>query len=219
MTARYPDRVADRDWHAWHLAYDEPGSDLARRLVVVQGRIRCALDEAPPGPLRLISMVAGQGRDVIPVLATHSRGGDIAGCLVEIDPRNADIARSAVHNVGLTGIDVVTGDAAELNHYRPYAPADVVVMCGLFGNISEADIRRMVGYAIPLTKRGGTVIWTRGRQGAHMAPTICGWFIDAGFEERHMSDPTGGFRVGAHRSCVNPTPLPEYVTAFTFVGH
>ena len=45
--------AAGRDWHAWHDAYDDPGSSLARRLAVVRARIaelevRAAAGEAPP---------------------------------------------------------------------------------------------------------------------------------------------------------------------------
>ena len=58
-------RVAERDWHDWHAAYDNPGSGLARRLSWVQDRIRAALDAAPAGPVRAISLCAGQGRDLI----------------------------------------------------------------------------------------------------------------------------------------------------------
>ena len=75
-----------RDWHAWHDAYDDPGSSLAQRLAVVQARIAAALDVAPPGPLRAVSMCAGQGRDLIPVLASHPRGRDVTARLVELDP-------------------------------------------------------------------------------------------------------------------------------------
>ncbi|GGV88906.1 hypothetical protein GCM10015535_41290 [Streptomyces gelaticus] len=52
------------DWQAWHDAFDVPESWLARRLRAVQDRIRDALDTAPSGPLRAISLCAGQGRDL-----------------------------------------------------------------------------------------------------------------------------------------------------------
>src|SRR5262249_58569663 len=69
--------AAGRDWRAWHGAYDDPGSSLARRLAVVRARIADTLDAAPPGPLRAVAMCAGQGRDLIPVLASHPRGPDV----------------------------------------------------------------------------------------------------------------------------------------------
>ena len=87
--------MAGRDWGAWHDAYDDPGSSLAQRLAVVQARIAAALDVAPPGPLRAVSMCAGQGRDLIPVLASHPRGRDVTARLVELDPALAATARRA----------------------------------------------------------------------------------------------------------------------------
>jgi len=69
--------VAERDWYDWHAPYDDPESGLSRRLSWVQDRIRVALDEAPPGPFRAISLCAGQGRDLIGVLSGHPRRGDV----------------------------------------------------------------------------------------------------------------------------------------------
>src|SRR5262245_37064067 len=164
-------------------------------------------------------MVAGQGRDVIPVVAEHPRRADLHGRLVELDPRNAAAASAAIAAAGLTGIDVLTGDAADLDSYRPYVPADLVLMCGLFGNISEQDIRRMIDHGRALTKRGGSVIWTRGRNHANLVPTIAGWFRDAGYDERFVSDPRHEFGVGVHQWNGDPVPLPRGTHAFTFVGH
>jgi hypothetical protein len=211
--------VTDRDWVAWHAQYDEPGSELARRLDVVRHWIRAALDRSPPGPLSVISMVAGEGRDLIPVLASHPRRRDVTGCLVELNARNAATARRAAADAGLDAIDIIEGDAAELDVYARYAPADLLLMCGLFGNVPEPDIQRSIDYSIPLTKNGGTVIWTRGRHGKDRVPTISRWFRDAGYDEVYVSDPTYGFGVGVHRSTVDPPPMPRGVHAFTFVGH
>ena len=59
-------------WQDWHRAYDDPDSPLARRLAIVQQCIADALDAAPPGPVRVISMCAGEGRDLLGVLAAPS---------------------------------------------------------------------------------------------------------------------------------------------------
>lgn len=56
------------DWRAWHEDYEDPDSVLGRRLVLVQAQVRAALDRVPPGPVRAISVCAGQGHDLIGVL-------------------------------------------------------------------------------------------------------------------------------------------------------
>ena len=60
------------EWVQWHEEY-APGQPLALRLGLVQDLIRSALDERPPGPIRVISMCAGDGRDLLGVLAGHPR--------------------------------------------------------------------------------------------------------------------------------------------------
>jgi hypothetical protein len=208
--------VAGRDWRAWHDAYDDPGSSLARRLAVVQARIADALDGAPPGPLRAISMCAGQGRDLIPVLASHPRGRDVTARLVELDPALAATARWAAADAGLPDVEVVTGDASLIDAYAGLAPADLVLVCGVFGNITDTDIRRTAGCCAELCATGGTVVWTRGRRPPDLVPRICAWFGDDGFELSWLSDPEAGFGVGVHRFTGRPRPLAAGLRMFGF---
>lgn len=212
--------AADQDWLAWHERYDQPGSQLARRLVVVQDRITRALDAAPPGPVKVLSMCAGQGRDLLGVLERHPRRDDVAGVLVELDPRNADVARGRVRDLGLSGIDVVTGDAALTDHYLAHCPAQLVLACGVFGNITGEDIRRTIGYCAALCAPGGTTVWTRHRNDPDMVPQICAWFAQNGFELESVTEP-GDFGVGAHRrrTDAEPRPVPPGETMFTFLGY
>jgi hypothetical protein len=205
------------DWHGWHDEYDTPGSTLARRLEIVQGLIGEALDRAPEGPISVISLCAGQGRDVIDVLAHHPRGGDVRARLVELDPRNASAARSLAAR--LPGVDVVTGDAALTSNYLGYVPADIVVACGVYGNLSDADIERTVDYCTRLCATGGTVIWTRGRWQPDLLPEICDWYEQRSFERLWVSDPSFPAGVAAHRFLGAPAPLEPDATMFTFIGH
>ena len=210
--------MAGRDWRAWHDAYDDPGSSLARRLAVVQARIAAALDAAPPGPLRAISVCAGQGRDLIPVLASHPRGHDVTARLVELDPELAAAAGRAAAAAGLAGVEVVTGDASLTDAYAGLVPADLVLVCGVFGNISDSDIRRTALCCAQLCAAGGTVVWTRARTPPDLVPQICGWFSEGGFELSWLSDPGAGFGVGVHRFTARPRPLAAGLRMFSFAG-
>ncbi|MFJ8577545.1 SAM-dependent methyltransferase [Micromonospora sp. NPDC093277] len=208
-----------KDWYAWHADYEQPGSALSRRLAEVRVRIREALDAAPSGPLRAISLCAGQGHDLIPVLAAHPRRDDVTARLVELDPRNAEVARKATAEAGLTGVEVVVGDAALTDRYADLVPADLVLVCGVFGNIVDADIRAVVGHCAALCATGGTVLWTRHRREPDLVPTLCGWFAEEGFTPVAVSSPADGVGVGVHRFTGTPRPLAPGVTMFEFVGH
>jgi hypothetical protein len=186
-------------------------------LRVVQQRISVALDESPPGPLRVVSLCAGQGRDLLEVLAGHPRRDDVHARLVELDEHNAEAATHAA--AGLSGVDVVVGDAAVTDHYAGMVPAHLVLVCGVFGNITDADIRRTVGFCTRLCATGGTVVWTRHRDAPDRVPAICGWFEDSGFERRWVSDPAEKFGVGVHRFTGRPGPLARGERLFTFVGY
>lgn len=207
------------DWLDWHAAYDDPGSGLSQRLRAVRGQVRAGLDRSPAGPIQVISMCAGQGRDVIGALAGHPRRGDVRARLVELDPRNAAAAAGAASAAGLSQVEVVTGDAALTDHYQGLVPAQVVLACGLFGNITDADIRRTVTAMPRLCASGGTVIWTRHRGRRDLVPQICTWFGTHGFERLWVSDPSAGYGAAAHRFTGTPEPLIPGQRLFTFIGY
>lgn len=165
-------RPSQRDWWEWHRPYDEPGSFLARRLDIVQQRVREALDRCRPGAIRAVSMCAGQGRDLIGVLVEHPRRHDVTARLVELDPRNVRVARAHIRAAGITGIEVFEGDASPTDVYDGFVPADLVLVCGVFGNISAADIQATIHQLPTLCAAGATVIWTRHRLEPDITPTI-----------------------------------------------
>ena len=208
------------DWKRWHDKYDDPGSPFARRLATVRERIGDALDAAGPGPLRAISLCAGQGRDLIPVLAEHPRGRDVHARLVELDPGNAELARRLAADAGLPQVEVVTGDASLTDHYLDLVPANLVLVCGVYGNLRLPDIENTVAACTAFCATGGTVIWTRGRKPeTTVAPRIAAWYEQRGFEEVWLDRSNEQMCVGAYRHTGPPTPLTPGVNLFEFVGY
>jgi hypothetical protein len=207
------------DWSTWHDEYDQPDSPLARRLQAVQSQIREALDRSPAGPLRAISLCAGQGRDLLEVLADHPRRDDVRARLIELDARNAGFAEGKVRALGLHRVEVVTADASLTDQYRGMVPADLVLVCGVFGNISDEDIERTIDSCPQLCQTGGTVIWTRHRGDPDRVPMICERFKARGFDLHWLSDRDAGFGVGAHRFTGEPQPLVAGRSMFTFVRY
>lgn len=218
-------------WERWHQAYEDPDSPLSVRLRLVQDGVRGALERAAPGRIRLVSMCAGQGRDVIDVLAEgHGRAGDVRAVLVEKDAGLASFARDRASAAGLTGeqVRVIQDDASLARVYvdAGAVPADLVLVCGVFGNISDADVAGSVA-ALPSFCRGpGTeVIWTRHRRSPDLTPAIRAWFAGAGFEEIAFHALAGPYvlSVGHHRyvgpgPAGLPPPLEPGARLFEFVG-
>jgi hypothetical protein len=210
------DSQPKRDWLAWHAPYDDPSSRLAKRLAVVRRRVAEALDRAPAGPIRVVSVCAGQGRDLLGVLATHPRRRDVRARLVELDPRNAGPAREAAAEH--PGVEVLEADASLTDAYAGAVPADLVLVCGVFGNITDEDIQRVIRHLSMLCAAGATVIWTRHRYAPDRVPDICTWFETSGFAEVSVDSPESEFfAVGVHRLRGQPARLEPGIRLFRFV--
>ena len=203
-----------RDWHAWHHQYDDPSSSLSRRLDVVRHQLARVLAERPSGPVTLLSLCAGDGRDTLPVLASLAAGhrADVRVTLVELDAGLAEAARQEAAGLGLD-VDVRTGDAGLAATWADTCPVDVLMLCGVFGNVADVGVAGTVTALPSLLVPGAVVLWTRGRAVDQDPTTVEGdpaqWvrslFVDAGFtEDAFVSPPDAGFRVGAHRGPARP---------------
>ena len=205
-------------WVEWHDQYRDPFSALSKRLVVVKRLIDTVLDEQR-GDVQVISICAGAGLDVLGVL--ESREGArkrVKALLVERDPTLSDGARSWARELGCDGVEVVTGDAAETSRYVDVAPADLVLSCGVFGNLSDFDIQRTIRAMPQLCRTGGSVIWTRHRRAPDITPEIRAWFEAAGFEEAGFeSAGENAFGVGRHVLTGPSEPLVSGQRLFTFL--
>ncbi len=204
------------EWVDWHKGY-VPGSPLSQRLEVVQRLTREALDRCAPGPIRVISLCAGDGRDLLGVLDTHPRAADVDAMLVELDPELAERARSRAAQMSAT-IEVVTGDASSTSSYASAVPADIVLACGIFGNVTDDDIHNTVEHLPSLCAPNATVIWTRGTFAPDVTPTIRGWFVSAGFSELAFEAiPNTTVGVGADQLTGPAHPYHPGVRLFTFL--
>ena len=209
-----------KDWLAWHAAYDDPSSALSARLRCVRSHLSDAVDRAPAGRVMLVSLCAGQGHDVIGILPGHPGRDDARAVLVESDARNAVLARRAAAGRGLRGVDVRQADAGLVAGFADVLPVDVLLLCGIFGNVSDRDIRRTVQAAPALCRAGATVIWTRHRRPPDLTPQIRAWFASAGFGEIAFDalETSALTSVGVHRLSRSPAARLLGGRLFTFLA-
>jgi hypothetical protein len=206
-------------WQQWHAPYEDPSSYLSRRLAAVQAMLRSALDDQPEGPVQIVSLCAGQGRDLIGVLRDHPRRGDARARLVELDEGNVSFARDLAEAAGLRSVEIVCGDASRSDSFLDAVPAGIVLVCGVFGNIAEADIERTISLLPAFCTPKATVIWTRHRRPPDLTPSVRGWFAEHGFEELDFVEPDDAvFGVGSNRFVGSPRALEPGVRLFDFIG-
>ena len=201
------------DWVKWHGNYDDPTSAFSQRLVAVRRRIAEALDRAPAAAIRVASMCAGDGRDILGVLEDHPRAGDVAGRLVEWDQRLVERARASAP----PAIEVVCGDAGNSDAYEGAVPVNLLLCCGVFGNITESDIRNTIDSWPMLCAPQATVIWTRGAFEHDLRPQIRAWVKSAGFEELSFDGENEKYGVGVAKMVRASEPYRKGVHFFRFV--
>jgi hypothetical protein len=208
-----------RDYEQWHAAYDDPDSSLSWRLRTVQGFIRAAIDRRS-GPVRLLSSCAGDGRDILGVLAERDDAHRVTATLVELHPTLSARARAtAASATPAATVDVRTVDAGSTDAYAGAVPADLVLMAGVFGNISDDDLARTIAATPQLCAPGATLIWTRGRDSEDLNDQVRDWFRSAGFTEIDYAtlDADSHPSVGVVRYDGPPQPLRLGTALFTFI--
>jgi len=187
-------------WNVWHAAYDDEGSAISKRLVVVTSILSEVLEGRPPGQIVLASLCAGDARDVASVLAGHDRSGDVSGRVIESDHELALRARRRLDDAGAHSVDVVEGDAGLVGALDGLGPIGVMLACGVFGNVALDDVAVTIAAFAGLLATGGDVVWTRHRGAPDATPKIRSMFDRAGFDEVRFAPVDGTLAaVGHHR--------------------
>ncbi len=122
-------------WMGWSdTAYQK--QSYQQRLLLVQRHLSESLDVAPCGTVRILSMFAGDGRDVVNVLGKHPRRGEVLAWLVEQNSQSvaSGIRRSAEVGLG-TATTFLEKDATQYAAYHGLAPAHIVLLCGVWGHV------------------------------------------------------------------------------------
>jgi hypothetical protein len=210
-----------KDWLEWHELYNtEP--KLQQRLEIVREYISYSLDNSPTGNIRVVSACAGDGRDLLGTLANHPRAKDVYARLVEINPQLVERGRATIESLGLTKqIDFINGDATAAVNYVGAVPADIVIVCGIFGNLAdENELNRLLGNLSFLSKKGAFILWTRGHSnGINYSETVRKYFHEFGFEEVNFKlTETGDMGVGIHRYLGESQSVPKEQNLFVFSG-
>lgn len=210
-----------KDWFEWHDLY-QTEIRLQQRLEIVREYIARSLDAQPAGRIQVVSACAGDGRDLLGTLASHPRKSDVYARLVELNPNLVERGQATLAETGLsTQIEFVNGDATLSDNYAGAVPANIVLVCGIFGNLAdEAALQQLIGNLKYLAKPGAYVAWTRGhRDGIAYSDIVRQNLQAANFAEVDFRlTATGDMGVGLHQYLGESAPLPANKTLFVFSG-
>jgi hypothetical protein len=210
-----------KDWLEWHDLY-KTEAKLQQRLQIVREYISYSLDGSPPGMIRVVSVCAGDGRDLLGTLENHPRAKDVHARLVELNPQLVEHGRATIESLGLTKqIEFINGDATIASNYVGAVPADIVIVCGVFGNLAdEIELNRLLENLSFLSKKGAFVLWTRGHSnGIPYSESVRKFLGESGFEEVNFKlTATGDMGVGIHRYLGEGSAVPKEEQLFVFSG-
>ena len=210
------------NWNEWHIYYDSL-PNLQERLRIVRDQIVLALDEFAPGPIQIVSICAGDGRDLIGALKDHPRRGDVTALLLDNNPKSIERGKVEAAKIGLTGnLRFIEADATLAKNYLGGVPADLVLLSGFFGHLRHADVPFLINALPMFCKSGGQVIWNRHlvlHNGRDQVPLIREHFLTARFPELQFetTDPKG-FATGRVRFEGQTEPLDPSRVLFEFIG-
>lgn len=155
-------RFGSHVWSGWpEAAYQQ--ETYRQRLRAVQEHFAQSLHQAPAGPVRIISICAGDGRDIIEVLRWHERRGDASAWLVELNRQSVAVGICNVRKARLDdAVHFRNRDATLFATYEDIGPADVLLLCGVWGHVAANERASLVSSVTSLCNTGAAIIWTRG---------------------------------------------------------
>jgi hypothetical protein len=211
------------DWIAWHQGYDLSPSRQAR-LRLVQAQIGDCLTGRPAGAIRVLSVCAGDARDLIGVLPHHPRRAAVRAWLVEANAELIRVGEQAAAAAGIADqLEFLAADATLSSTYAGLVPADLVILAGVFGNVREVGVPRLIRGLSFLCRRGGDLVWTRHTElndGARQIAAIRDAFRENEFTEtRYELTPDGRYGVGAQRFAGQPAALADEEIWFEFTPY
>jgi hypothetical protein len=164
---------------------------------------------ASPAP-QLLALCTGDARDVVPVLAARADGNEVDAVLVELDEGLATRAADAAEAAGLERVVVRQRDAGDPASFCDVVPVDVLMLCGVFGNVDHATVADIVRAVPAMVFPGGYVIWTRGGgRPVDRRPEVRRWFVEAGMPEVSFDGQPEPYGVGVNRVTDHRGTLPQ----------
>ncbi len=211
-------RFTSGNWDRWpDRAYQL--TSYQDRLRLVQQHLAEAIQSAPPGPIRILSICAGDGRDLIEVLSEHERRADVSAVLIELSPKSVARGIQSAIEAGIeNAVAFRNTDATRWSAYRGLIPADIVILCGVWGHVPVRQRARLTSALASICAVGGCVIWSRGvSRGMERLPQIQTHFNARSWKVAELRfTPASDWAVATYRFLGAAQPVPDNEQIFNF---
>lgn len=190
---------------------------------MIRSQIAEALQECPEGPLKVISLCSGDGRDLLDVLPGHPRRADASCFLIDRNPEAIADAKETVRTCGLENqVTCFCGDAALLEHCADFVPADLIIVSGVFAHLTLLDAGKLIAALPMLCRPGAFVLWNRRELRGRFNPEsleLHEYFRRHGFVTvDQVSSGEEGFLLIRERYNGEPKPWAPGPSLFTFIN-
>jgi hypothetical protein len=176
------------DWWEWHKEYSVADSYPSLRREAVSYHTARALCIAPAGPIRVMSVCAGQGLDIISGFVGDAHTANVDCVFLEYDPRNALEAASNLSVVGLRSYEVRVCDAGLCDSYAGSGRANIMYLVGLISHLSDAEISSLIAAIPNLCSQGAQVIWTVPKSNPEVVHMATSKLMEAKFDQVLRTD-------------------------------
>lgn len=211
------------DWNQWLDRY-ETNQPLRERLTFVVSHIAKAILDCHEDPVPVLSVCAGDGRDLVVALSSMESKRMVRADLIESNPDVVSKGRNLVAEHGLSqSVKFRCADATKRRTYQYLTPAKVVIVSGVFGNLRDIDAARLIRLLHSLCQPDSLVIWTRNLvefdDGGSATDKIREILRASDYEEtRFERTQSGVFAIATHRYRGQTKPLPTDEILFDFSG-
>lgn len=189
-------------WQSWHENYRN-SLPLRARLEEVSQQVTDAINAIESPRVHVLSLCSGDGRDLLKVLLSGNTNKAVDATLIELDPILVEQGREAFAEHGFSDfVQFRCADATLFSSYQDLPKAELVMVCGVFGNVRANHVERLIFSLKGFCSPGARVVWTRSLNefddGEAAAQRIRCCFKDTGFREAAFKrTPEGTFAVGS----------------------
>ena len=148
-------------WTEWHEeAYNDINSLPYQRTEIVKDLINKYLSEIDKD-IVVISIGAGQSRDILPVLIGRKDNDRITTYLIDTDIECLNYAKNYAKDNNIINVHIVDMDGSLVKNYKDIPKADLIIFCGMMTQKNTDEVKKLANNIKLICNKDAQIIWSR----------------------------------------------------------